>query len=222
MITKDYQRFFRELAANNSKAWFQANRPFFEQSVKAPFLALISQLLPQLQLLEPDIPSSPKATLFRINRDLRFSKDKTPYHLLMKASFVPHGKKSGQPGFYLGIGADTIHVGGGLFKIPTRGLQQLRSNMVEQPAIFHGILRADRFLHHFGSLQGTSAQRLPKKWQANVEQIPELTKRQFYAMQKLQLADYFDKEELEPRLMAAFRAVHPLNTFLQQATATLS
>ena len=94
-FTSDYLEFFKELAANNHKEWFDANRKRYETSVKEPFKAFTQHLIDELAKKEPvfkDLKASD--CIFRINRDIRFSKDKTPYKTMCSAVISPNGKKS--------------------------------------------------------------------------------------------------------------------------------
>ena len=140
MIGPKYVSFFLELEQNNHRQWFQDNKKRYEADVKGPFLELVGQLIEHISTFEDDISMSPKKTLFRINRDIRFSKDKSPYHLLLKSSIAPGGKKSALPGYYLGISADHIHVGGGLFKVEKDQLFAIRHHILKQRAAFSGII----------------------------------------------------------------------------------
>ena len=98
-----------------NKEWFHANKKRYENDVKEPFLELLSELLPILHEWDNRILTDEKKAMFRINRDVRFSKDKTPYHTILKAGFSPNGKKSMLPGYYLGISQDSVHVWGRAF-----------------------------------------------------------------------------------------------------------
>ena len=88
MITSNYITFFEGLEKNNTKEWFHGHKKEYEHDVKEPFLNLLESLIPELIKLDPTIPQNPKEALFRINKDIRFSKDKTPYHTLLKQGFL--------------------------------------------------------------------------------------------------------------------------------------
>lgn len=129
MINLETVGFLRDLAANNSKSWFDDNRRRYERDVKGPFRALCAEIA--VRLLQTDaklpglsaeaiaaIPSDPRDGILRINRDLRFSKDKTPYHSHLRVAFVPGGRRSGNPGLYLTIEPDLVGAGGGVYRTP--------------------------------------------------------------------------------------------------------
>lgn len=217
MITEQYAEFFQGLAANNHRDWFHEHKEAYENHVKQPFLELVEQLIYQLKELEPFLSPDPKETLFRINRDVRFANDKTPYNTLMKAGFSPMGKKSFHPGYYLGISADTIHVGGGLFNLKTPELNQVRELIAEDPRAFNRIVNAPAFLEKFGELKGEKAKRLPKEIKHHLKKAPLIANKQFYAMAELPLTGHIDSEDLPDTIMEYFRVIDPLNQYLKKA-----
>ncbi|MEL7427046.1 MAG: DUF2461 domain-containing protein [Bacteroidota bacterium] len=217
MVTKSYVDFFRGLEKNNHKEWFHANKQAYENDVKQPFLRLLEALLPELLSLDAAISADPKDALFRINRDIRFSKDKTPYHTLLKASLTPGGKKSGLPGFYLGISAYSIHVGGGMIQLKGPALKAIRVAIAERTEEFMAIVKADSFTTKFGELKGESAKRMDKQFQATLEKTPLIALKQFYAMRELPLAAHLNSSEVPTMILNYFKAIHPLNHFLKSA-----
>ena len=93
MIDQNYVNFFKELENNNNKEWFHQHKKVYETQVKQPFLALLELLIPELLRIDPRISTNTKEAIFRINRDVRFSRNKTPYNTLLKAGFSPLGKE---------------------------------------------------------------------------------------------------------------------------------
>ena len=217
MINQQYSTFFKELAKNNHKDWFHANKTTYEKEVKAPFLELLEALIPELRKWEPAISPNPKDALFRINRDIRFSKDKTPYNTILKAGFSAGGKKSELPGFYLGISADTIHVGGGLFMVKGDQLKNVRNSIADDPDAFLKIVEKPSFLSLFGELKGERAKRIDKDHQEAFAKTPYVANKQFYAMTDIPLADYLGSDELPKVLMSSFSEIYPLTDFLKKA-----
>ncbi|MGD1847987.1 MAG: DUF2461 domain-containing protein [Salibacteraceae bacterium] len=217
MIAAPYVAFFEGLEQNNHKAWFHANKATYEKEVKLPFTDLVASLISELTALEAAIAPNPKDALFRINRDVRFSKDKTPYNLLMKASFVPGGKKSKLPGFYLGIGAHRVHAGGGLMNLSGADLKRIRQAIADDTQGFVSIVSAAPFVHHFGELKGNRAKRIDKDLQPVLEKTKLIANKQFYAMRQFDLAPYLNSDQLNTVLMEHFKAIYPLNQFLKKA-----
>lgn len=215
MISNEYSQFFAELEDNNHKEWFHANKKRYEQFVKNPFVNLLEDLLGKVMEFEPEISPNAKDAMFRINKDVRFSKDKTPYNTLMKAGFAPGGKRSELPAYYLGIDKETIHLGGGLYGLKAPQVRAVRLLISSNLERFHGIVEDQLFIDSFGELQGEKAKRLDKDFQ-DVDS-PYIANKQFYAMAKLPLKDYLASEELAKVILSYFKAIHPLQQFLTEA-----
>ena len=126
MFSQAYTEFFTSLEENNSTEWFRTNKKRYEGEAKVPFLNLINEVIEEIGAWHVDIDPDPKKAMFRINRDIRFSKDKSPYNTIMKAAIVPHGRKSGMPGYYIGIDARQAHLGGGLYDLASPDLKKVR------------------------------------------------------------------------------------------------
>lgn len=217
MITEKYISFFHELENNNNKEWFHAKKKTYEEYVKQPFLLIVEELITNIMEFDHDISLNPKDTLFRINKDIRFSKDKTPYNTIMKAGIAPGGKKSVLPGYYLGISANTIYVGGGLFKLNSESLIKIRTYIFNNPQNLEKIIKNTSFVQYFKSLKGEQAKRLPSEFKSLLDQTPYIANKQFYAMEELQLEDHINSNEIVTAITHRFKAISDLNQFLKQA-----
>lgn len=217
MITKAYSLFFKELVKNNNKEWFHANKKRYETDVKTPFLDLLEELIPVLTEWDHRILSDPKKAMFRINRDVRFAKDKTPYHTLLKAGFSPNGKKSILPGYYLGIDAENIHVGGGLFMLRPPELKKVREHIANSTDALARLVNGTSFTQNFGKLKGEKAKRLDKSLLSAAEKTDLVYNKQFYAMAEFPLEPFYGSNKLHDEILSHFRAIKPLNTYLSQA-----
>jgi uncharacterized protein (TIGR02453 family) len=217
MITQKYITFFKELEKNNNREWFHEHKKEYENDVKKPFIAILENLIPEIEKLEPFISPEPKDALFRINRDIRFSKDKTPYHTLLKAGFSPNGKKSKLPGYYLGISAEKVHVGGGLFTLKGPDLKSIRTLISENTEEFIQIVNSESFITTFQELKGEQAKRLDKRFQPILEKTPYIANKQFYAIQELPVTDYLNTDKTLATITESFEAINPLNQFLKKA-----
>ncbi|MGW9684632.1 DUF2461 domain-containing protein [Flagellimonas sp. 2504JD1-5] len=216
-ITKAYTSFFKELARNNNKEWFHANKKRYENDAKAPFLNLLDNLLETLTDWDSRILADPKKALFRINRDVRFAKDKTPYHTILKAGFSPNGKKSMLPGYYLGIDATSIHVGGGLFTLRPPELSRVRNHIALNTSELIKITTGSSFTQNFGKLSGEKSKRLDKSLMSAAEKTDLIYNKQFYAMAEFPLEPFYDSERLNEEILNHFKAIKPLNIYLTQA-----
>ncbi len=217
MITKAYTDFFNELNHNNTREWFHDNKKRYEIDVKQPFLNLLSELIPELRECDSRILQDEKKAIFRINRDVRFSKDKTPYHTMLKAGFSPNGKKSMLPGYYLGISADRIHVGGGLFMIKPPELKLVRAHIADNVESFLEIINSKNFKNKLKELKGETAKRIDKSFETISDKTKHIYNKQFYAMTELPISEYYDSLKLVTVIKEHFEAIKPLNKFLNDA-----
>jgi len=132
-------RFFRQLATHNDKQWFEARRDEYETEVRQPMRELIEELDARLARFAPEIGGDPKRSMFRINRDTRFSKDKSPYktnaacwfHHRMASRRVGSEAAEGSGGFYFHLEPGKSFVGGGLWMPPRPSLNKLRDAIAE-------------------------------------------------------------------------------------------
>ena len=217
MITKAYSDFFKELAKNNHKEWFHANKKRYENEVKAPFLNLLDELLPKLIAWDDRILPDPKKALFRINRDIRFSKDKSPYNTIMKAGFSPGGKKSELPGYYLGIDAENVHVGGGLFMVSTPELKNVRKYIADHAPKLIQIVEDSKFRNAFGVLKGEKAKRLDKEFLEVAEKTDLIYHKQFYAFAEFPVSPFYGSNRLVDEIIGHFEIINPLSAYLKKA-----
>ena len=127
---KDYNQFFKDLAANNHKDWFHENKKRYEKSVKEPFKAFVDEMIGRLKEVEPDLNLEPKDCIHRINRDIRFSKDKTPYKTRMSAHISAKGKKDYQyPSLFFEMGPESVGLYGGAYMVDKDRLEGLREHI---------------------------------------------------------------------------------------------
>ncbi|MFH5832452.1 DUF2461 domain-containing protein [Halalkalibaculum sp. DA3122] len=217
MIKKEYVAFFSELEKNNNREWFHQHKQEYEQHVKKPFAELVECLVPEVEKFEPGIPTDPAKLIFRINRDLRFTKDKTPYNTLMKAGFALGGKKSILPGYYLGIDKAMIHVGGGLFNLDRPTIARVRRLIANESEKFADIVTGASFLETYKELKGEQAQRVNGSLKEALQKTPYVANKQFYGMTDIPLEDYLDSEELPATILSYFTKIRPLNEFLKKA-----
>ena len=142
-------RFLRGLAKNNNNPWFEAHRAEFENDVSDPMRGLIEDLDVRFARFAPEIGGDPKRSMFRINRDIRFSKDKSPYkthaacwfHHRRATSRVGSEADAGSAGFYFHLEPGKSYVGGGLWMPPRPQLNKLRDAIADDAQEFDRIAR---------------------------------------------------------------------------------
>jgi uncharacterized protein (TIGR02453 family) len=128
--------FLRDLKRHNDREWFAANKERYERSLKEPFLQFISDVGPELRTVSRHLVADPRpvgGSLFRIYRDVRFSKDKSPYKTHAGAHFPLGGGTSG-PGYYLHLEPEECFMAGGLWMPDPAALQHIRERIAERPS----------------------------------------------------------------------------------------
>ena len=130
MFQKSTLNFLENLHKNNHKAWFDENRPKYQEA-RIDFQNFIQQVLEEMKSIDPDLNElEAKATMFRVNRDIRFSKNKTPYKINISASLKKGGKKSIHAGYYFHLQpGDKSFVGGGLWMPASNELKMVRQEI---------------------------------------------------------------------------------------------
>lgn len=161
-------RFFRALKRNNNKSWFEAHRDDYEAEVRAPMKELIEEIDVRLARLAPEMCGDIRRSMFRINRDIRFSKDKSPYKTNAGCWFyhrASSGKvggeaKEGSAGFYFHLEPGACFVGGGLWMPPRPQLNRIRATIAGKPADFARIAAS---LRRYGGLDDEAMlKRMPR------------------------------------------------------------
>jgi uncharacterized protein (TIGR02453 family) len=200
--------FLRELKRNNDRAWFNANKQRYEESVKEPFLRFIEDVGPPLRKVSRNLVADPRpvgGSLFRIYRDVRFSKDKSPYKTHVGAHF-PLGKGMAAPGYYLHLEPGECFVAGGMWMPEPAVLQSIRERIAERPADWkkaRGDLDRDE-----GSLK-----RPPRGFDPDHPMIEDLKRKSFTA--SVQLSDAQMKgADLTKTFVRGCERISPLMKFL--------
>src|SRR5688572_17511320 len=146
--------FLKGLKRNNNREWFQEHRPTYDESVKLPMLQLIDALSKEFADFAPEIQASPRS-LFRIYRDTRFSKDKTPFKTHVAASFSVKGfDRHEGAGFYFHIAPTELWIGGGIYRPPADELRTVRDHIAAHHERLDKIVESRQFKKLFGTLQG--------------------------------------------------------------------
>lgn len=216
-FTSEFISFFRDLAANNNRDWFLDNKKRYENSVKKPFNTFVEVLIDRMQAVEPDVAITPKDAIFRINRDIRFSADKTPYKTHMAAIVSSGGKKNKtKPGIYLQFGAEDARVYGGAHMLDKNQLQSIREAIASNLGTFNSLLNAPDFKKKFGTIHGEEHKRLPKEFQEAAEKQPLLYKKSFYYFTQFD-PEIILREDLPNYLMDYYLAGKPLGDFFAKA-----
>ena len=216
---KDFFVFFDELKNNNNRDWFNTNKHRYLASVVKPMGEYISSMAPQLKSIAPFYKADPRphgGSMFRIYRDTRFSKDKTPYKTHAACHFRHQaGRDAHAPGFYLHIETDRISIGGGIWRPPSKQLGQIREFIADNPSAWEKLSRSSAF-RKLGGIQGDSLKRPPRGYQPDSRHIDDLKRKSFYLM-----SDAAAELALSPALLTestrVFRTAAKLNHFISDA-----
>lgn len=218
------QRFFKALAKNNNKAWFEDNRAVYERSVREPMKALVEALDAELGHFAPEIIGDPKRSLFRINRDIRFSKDKSPYKTNAGCWFYHRdaGRSVGQDadggaGFYFHLDGTSSFVAGGVWMPARPALAKIRERIADQGASLRKIIEAPAFKRRFGTLHAESRlARAPRGFEPDHPEA-ELLRYQSFTVGRDLKASELGSAKLTAKLATDFEALLPLVRWLNTA-----
>ena len=208
-------RFLRELALHNERAWFEANKQRYLDDVRDPLLRFVAALGPRLGKLSRSVVAAPRplgGSLFRIHRDVRFSKDKSPYKTHAALSFRhADGKERPAPGFYLHLGPGDVFAGGGLWHAPAEAVKQVRDAIVGEPEAWAKVLRACPL-----DASEDTLKRTPRGYDPGHRFAPDLRRQSFTTGARFTQAQAC-ADDFPERFAGACREAAPLMRFLARA-----
>lgn len=217
-FTEDFLDFFKDLAANNNRDWFHANKKRYELSVKEPFQVFIQEIIDRTAKVDNRFEAEAKQAIYRIYRDVRFSKDKTPYKMNCSAIIAPGGRKEGigVPGMYLEAGPEHFRFYSGLYQPEKEVLYQVREYIVKHSNELDALVSDADFVNRFGHLRGDKNKILPKEFKLAAENQPLLFNKQFYFFAEFK-PEIVLQENVADVVMEYFDASEPMRTFLTKA-----
>lgn len=219
-ITPKLFKFFRDLKKNNERDWFEANKQRFEDDVRGPLLAFIDDFAEPLYKISPHFRADARksgGSLFRIFRDVRFSKDKTPYKTHAGVHFRHENAKDAHaPGFYLHLDPGEVFMGAGIWHPETAVARQIRAAILEHPDKWKKAMKSPAFAKHGFTLDGESLKRPPAGVEADHPLVEDLKRKDFII-----LGDLSEKEVCAPDFPKVFadkcRSTATFVKFLSQA-----
>ena len=215
-------RFLRDLARHNAKPWFEAHRAEYERDMRAPMRELIEEMDVRLAR---EITGDVKRSMFRIYRDIRFSKDKSPYKTHAACWFyhrdahsgVGGDAEGGGAGFYVHVEPSRSMVGAGIWMPPRPLLTRLRDAIAEHPAAFARVVRDSSFVRRYGGLDDEAVlKRMPRGFPDSHPAARWLRYQSFTAGRRLRDAEVASKR-LPAVLQADFARLRPLVRWLNGA-----
>jgi uncharacterized protein (TIGR02453 family) len=218
-ITPALFRFLRDLKKNNRREWFAENKERYESVVRDPLLTFVSEFESRLHRISPRLVADPRpvgGALFRIHRDVRFSKDKSPYKTHAGLRF-PHegGGDVHTPGYYLHLEPGSVFAGGGIWHPDPKTLKSVRDAIVEDPKQWKRVTSAKSF-RATCRLGGDALQRPPRGYDPDHPFIEDIKRKDYLAY-----VPFTEKQACSPDfpkvLETSFRAMKPLLGFLAGA-----
>lgn len=208
--------FLSELKKNNNREWFTANKKKYE-SARQEFNTMIETLIPALAAKDPQLSNlQVKDTVFRIYRDIRFSKDKTPYKTQMGAYIAPGGRKSIYAGYYVHIEPDGSFLAGGSYCPQGPQLKKIRSEIYYNANEFKDIIESKNFKKVFGELHGSKLVRPPVGFPKDFADIDLLKFKDFTVIHYVS-DDFFQNSKFVQNSLEVFTEMKKLNDFLNRA-----
>ena len=209
-------KFLKQLSKNNNKEWFDVNRKTYEVC-KAEFEGIVKSVIEKSFVFDNQLTGlEAKKCLFRINKDVRFSKDKSPYKLNMGASINPGGKKSMIPGYYIHIEPGKSFLAGGSYQPMPEMLAAIRQEIDYNSTEFKKIISAKDFKTYFKELsQEDKLKTSPKGYEKTHPDIALLQLKHFITVHPLSDDDVLNKK-LPLYAAKVFKAMLPLNLFLRK------
>jgi uncharacterized protein (TIGR02453 family) len=207
-------QFLIELKFNNSKTWFDAHRDEY-QALRLEFITFIEQLIESVSRFDSSIGGiNAKDTLFRINRDTRFSNNKEPYKTSFSAALAAGGRHSNLPIYFVQLGAEESFVAGGVYLPAAPQLAALRRFISVHPKKANALLEHKILLEHFG---GLDAEHLLKKLPKGFFKGSELLKYKSFTVSKSFDALELDAARAQAQVVSSFQRMQPLHAWLREA-----
>jgi uncharacterized protein (TIGR02453 family) len=216
---KHFFDFLKELKQNNNREWFQANKERYKSVVQEPLLRFISDFADPLHAISPEFVADPRpngGSMFRIYRDVRFAKDKSPYKTHAAAQFRHRaGRDAHAPGFYLHLEPGNVFVGAGSWHPAREALHDIRTAIAEHPKRWQKVLANTDFSKRH-KLVGESLKRPPREFDADHPMIEDLKRKDFISVENFSQTKACSTGFIDV-VAESFRTAAPLVKFLTEA-----
>lgn len=209
-------QFLKELSDNNNREWFQDNKKWYEES-KNKVLFLTDVLINEIGKFDSAVSGlNPKDCIFRIFRDVRFSKDKRPYKINFGSFICKGGRKSMNPGYYFHIEPGRCFVGGGIYMPPSEPLKAIRNYMAEHADEYLEIINRPEFKKDFPEMYNDKLKTAPKGFPKDHEYIELLRYKSFIFSKELNDKAVKSDKYVET-MVNSFEQLKAVNAFLYEA-----
>ena len=218
-LTEAFYEFFIELSANNQKSWFDENRARYEREVKALFLTFVESVLVKMAAVDGRFSGmEAKQCIFRINKDIRFSKDKTPYKLHCAAAIQIGGRKEmGASGLYIQLGPEECGLYSGVYMPEKDELMRIRGLIAGDLEGFNRVITDKVFVKYFGTVRGEKNKRIDADWVVAAAEQPLLYNKQFYIQHVMDAEDTL-RSNFDDYVVEVWKASKGFNAFLQKGS----
>ena len=203
--------FLEDLKFNNNREWFNANRKRYDEA-RAAFESLVADVMGQFKPVEDLGKTAVKDCIFRINRDVRFSKDKSPYKTNLGALIGNGGRKSTGRSYYINLEPGESFVAGGVYDPQPETLKKIRAAIAEKPDKLRKIITNKDFVGTFGDLRGDSLKTAPKGYASDHPAIDLLKRKQFLALHLLNDGDVL-KDDLAAHIVEVCKVLKPFEGY---------
>jgi len=211
---KEAPAFFRGLARNNNREWFLPRKPVFEEKVKEPMRELVLALNEAMKRFAPQHVTDPDKAIYRIYRDVRFSKDKKPYKEHLAAQFPMRGMgKDAAGGYYVAISHKSLAAGGGVYMPSPETLLTLRNHIAARHAELRRIISSKALRALFGEMEGEKLSRVPKGFAAD-HPAADLLRYKYYLFYVELPSELVTSRQLFVEVRKRFEALSPFVDFL--------
>jgi uncharacterized protein (TIGR02453 family) len=207
--------FLGKLKKNNDREWFNKNRNLYEEA-KANFESFIQGFLNYVTAFDPILKGlEPSSCIFRINRDIRFSADKSPYKAHMGAFITRGGRKNGDKfaGYYIHIEPGASMIAGGAYVPPSPWLAAIRDKIDQEPGTLLKILKNKDFISCFGQLEGEKLKKTPRGYPADHPQAELLKMKSYLVVNSVSDNDVVSPGFLNHAVRVA-KTMKPLNDYM--------
>jgi uncharacterized protein (TIGR02453 family) len=214
---KEGMAFLRALKKNNHRDWFTPRKSTFEAAVRQPMLELVGAIHREMLRFAPQYVGEPAKCVYRIYRDTRFSKDKTPYKTYASALLLRSGfdKYAGCAAYYFAVSPENIEVAGGIYTPDRDVLLTVRQHIAENYRQFRATFSSPKVKKLLGELQGDSVSRMPKGFDPD-HPAADLIKRRHYLLDTQLDPKLATTPELLGELVARIEAMTPFVEFLNR------
>ncbi|TGK78179.1 DUF2461 domain-containing protein [Leptospira montravelensis] len=219
VISKNILKFLNELKINNQRTWFLENKERFKE-IQNELVVLTGYLLSEIEKFDKSVKGvDPKSCIFRIYKDVRFSKDKSPYKTHLGIFMRGGNQKIEGTGYYLHIEPEASLLGGGCYKPEPKALQKIRERIVADTDSFQKILTNRQFVENFGNtFYAEKLKTVPKGFAKDHPSIEFLKYKGFAVVKKIKNSDLTSDHFLKDAIHS-FRVLYPLNQFIEASIA---